>query len=571
MTQRVFLRPIQAYFFEKLTMSFRNGFLLIVLVLIALPTWAAEDSAQKGYADTGTVITTPLGQVRGYIRNGVLEFRGIPYAEPMGKENRWTPAEPAKPWQGVLDAMHFKPACPQEARFNLTEESDKEDCLYLNVSLPIQHAQAQDQKRPVIVIIHGGALVGGSSSLYRLDRLATQADAVVVSFNYRLGVFGFLGHPGFDPAQNAFWGIQDQRLALRWVQKNIAAFGGNPDNVTILGESAGALSVCLHLSTPNESRGLFHKAIALSYTCIHPLQDVEQGNAFGLNVAATVGCDQPSSAIDCLRQLDTTQLVKAGGQQPISQPLPFTPLLGSPSLPVETSKAFQSGRFLRVPMILGGTRDELRLYVAYEIQAGKTFTPENYQNALQFFFGDHANEIAKAYPLSAFSSAGAALGTVVSDFMPGFGVNHCLSIETARLASKQAPVFFMDFADRTTPKRGILIPADPDPKIEIGAAHSSVMSYFFPGYSNTAAMSAPDLSPDSEKSAKLMLQYIRQFIRQGDPNGEARPTWMPFGSNHETLRFDEKGAHMINPAIEYQCDFWRERFPDVFKKISSQH
>ena len=237
----------------------------------------------------------------------------------------------------------------------------------------------------MIVFIHGGALVGGSSSLYRLDRLAAQTDAVVVSFNYRLGVYGFLAHPDFDPAQNAFWGIQDQRLAMKWVQKNIAAFGGDPNNVTLMGESAGALSVCTHLSTPSESKGLFQKAIALSYTCIHPFPKVAQANAFGLNVAAAAGCEKSSSAIDCLRQLDTMQLVKAGGRQPISQPLPFTPVLGTQSLPVETSKAFQSGRFLHVPMILGGTRDELRLYVGYEIQGGKTFTPDNYQKALQVF------------------------------------------------------------------------------------------------------------------------------------------------------------------------------------------
>ena len=541
----------------------------LIVALISFTT-SARHQANIDLAEEGSVIQTPSGKVRGFVRNGVLEFRGIPYASPIGGEKRWTLPEPAKPWQGVLDAMHFKPACPQDARFNLTEASSDEDCLYLNISLPTHQPNASDQKLPVIVFIHGGALVGGSSSLYRLDRLAAKADAVVVSFNYRLGVYGFLAHPGFDPAQNAFWGIEDQRLAMKWVQKNIAAFGGDPKNVTLMGESAGALSVCTHLSTPKESEGLFHKAIALSYTCIHPFQTVDQGNAFGMKLAQAVDCDRASSAIECLRRTDTMKLIKAGAQQPISQPIPLTPVLGSTSLPTKTSKAFQSGRFLHVPMILGGTRDELRLYVGYEIQAGKTFTPENYQQALQMFFGEHAAQVAKAYPVSAFSSAGAALGTAVSDFMPEFGVNHCFSIETAQLASQHAPVYYMDFADRTTPKRGVLIPANPDPGIELGAAHSSVMSYLFPGFSNTAAMSAPDLTPESEKSADLMLAYIKQFIRNGNPNGDLRPHWKPFGSNHETLRFDEKGVHPINPSHEYQCEFWRTLYSDQFKKILSE-
>ena len=153
--------------------------------------------------------------------------------------------------------------------------------------------------------------------------------------------------------------------------------------------------------------------------------------------------------------------------------------------------------------------------------------------------------------------------------MPGFGVNHCFSIETADLASKQAPVFFMDFADRTTPKRGVLIPSDPDPKIELGASHSTVMSYLFPGFSNTTAMNAPDLSPESEKSANLMLRYIKQFIRKGDPNGDGRPTWTPFSAQQEALRFDENGTHTIKPDVEYRCTFWRNLYGDSFKNILS--
>jgi len=517
-------------------------------------------------AAIGTVVQTQQGSVAGVVRNGALEFRGIPYAEPPVGAGRWAEPKPAQPWQGVLDASHFKPACPQEARFNLTQASDSEDCLYLDISLPWpQGGETPSGLLPVIVWFHGGALVGGSSSLYRLDQLANSTRAVVVGFNYRLGVLGFLAHPSLDSDYNASFGLEDQRLALAWVKDNIQAFGGDPNNVTVMGESAGAASICTLLSTPDLSAGLFQKAIVLSVACVYPWRGLDEGNAIGQTIAAAVGCGDLASALSCLRQKDALTLVKAASDLQPSDPIPLAPVTGTPRLPAASTRAFQSGQFLPVPIVYGSARDELRLYIGYEIQAGRKVTPDNYAQWLRFFYGDQAHAVQKAYRLENFSSAGAALGSIVSAFKPGFIVSQCLALQTARWAARRSPVYFLDFADRTTPKRGVVIAAEPDPGIELGAAHSTILSYLFPGFSSTREMSGAPLSPASSRTAALMLDYFAAFIRTGDPNGASRVHWPLFNDQHTAaLRFDEAGVSLVSPISEYQCEFWRKLYPAYF-------
>ena len=195
-------------------------------------------------------------QVRGVPGQGVREFKGIPFAAPPVGELRFAPPAPVQPWQGVLDATTMRDACPQARRFGLTEESNVEDCLHLNVAVP---TASRKGARPVLVWFYGGAFVGGSTKLYPIDFLAREGDMVVVSVNYRLGPLGFMAHPAFGAEANGGYALEDQRAALRWVQRNIAAFGGDPGNVTIGGVSAGAASVCMHLISPERTSGLFQQ------------------------------------------------------------------------------------------------------------------------------------------------------------------------------------------------------------------------------------------------------------------------------------------------------------------------
>lgn len=533
---------------------------------MGLLAWLVLAAQAQPVATSQTIVSTPMGQVAGVLRHGVLEFRAIPYAQAPVGDRRWAPPEPARPWSGVLDATHFKPACPQEARFNITEASDNEDCLYLDVSVALSQQGNRQVGLPVVVWLHGGALLGGSSSLYRLDRIARQTNAVVVAVNYRLGVLGFLAHPGLDPNHNGSFGLEDQRLALRWVKDNIAAFGGDANNVTVMGESAGGASVCTLLRTPDQSAGLFEKAIVLSSACTHPWRSIEEGNRFGLQVAQAVGCEDPSTALACLRRQDPMRLVKAASALPNPDPTPFAPVTGTSRLPDQTNRAFQTGQFLPVPLILGNTRDELALYLAYEAQAGRPVTAENYATWLQFLYGDKADAVLRVYPLANDLSPSAALGAAVSAFSPGFIVSQCLTLDSARRASGRVPVYVLDFADRTTPKAGVLIAAQPDPGMAMGAVHSTPLSYLFPGFSSTRAMNGPGLSADSQRSADLLLAYLADFIRNGDPNGSARPVWPRFKPpSNQALRVDDQGVQTVQPGRDYQCDFWQALYSSEFE------
>ncbi|WP_448189322.1 carboxylesterase/lipase family protein [Azospirillum sp. sgz301742] len=532
------------------------------LVVAGLVGADAGALAQTAAAGESSVVKTDKGQVQGYIRNGVLEFRGIPFGKSVGGDRRWTMPEPPEPWSGVLKAMNFAAPCAQKARYNLTERSDNEDCLALNVTVP----KLDGQKRPVIVWIHGGAFVGGSSSLYRLDRLAKQTDAVIVAANYRAGVFGFMPHPAFDPDSNGGLALEDQRLALRWVQNNIAAFGGDPGNVTLAGESAGAASVCMHIIAPEQTTGLFHKAIIQSGACVHKLRDVKERNSFGEAVAKKVGCSDPATVLSCLRTKNAQELIEAGDEAGTGDLMAFAPVKGTKTLPQTGADALRDGNFVKVPVVNGGTRDELRLYVGYAVQEGKSFTAANYKDMLRLYYADKADVIAAQYPVTNYSSAAAAIGSVWTDFRPDIGINHCLYVETAKLMSRHVDVYQSEFSDRNAPTLGVSIPLLPDPGFDLGAAHSSELNYYFPGYSNTSQISAPDLARDQQDMADQMVASWANFVKTGVPTTPGLKEWKRFNDGGSAIRFEPGKIAAFDPAADYQCTFWKGLYPEYFSK-----
>ncbi|MEM5786674.1 MAG: carboxylesterase family protein, partial [Syntrophobacteraceae bacterium] len=445
-----------------------------------------------------TVVMTDKGAVRGMIRNGVREFKGIPYAQPPIGELRWSLPAEASPWNGVLDATKYGNACPQAERYG------NEDCLFLNVSVPYSDKSDLERKRAVIVWIHGGAFVGGSSALYPLDYMAKSGDVIVVSMNYRLGIFGFTAHPSFDADHNGGYGLEDQRAALRWVKKNIAAFGGDPDNVTLAGESAGAASTCMHILAPDETTGLFQKAIVQSAGCVTPLPSIEDGKKIGSKVASLVGCGDEATALSCLRKKPVVELLDAAAKVAGSNIVTYMPVIGTRTVPLPGAEAIPAGKFVHVPILSGGTRDELRLYVAYAVQAGQSITRDNYADLLKETYGQKADSIVGQYPLTDYSSAPSALGTVWSDFRPDVGINNCIYLETAKLFRKSVPVYQFVFADRNAP------PVTSDPGFEMGAVHSSELPYQFPGFDNTTKLAGPDLAPASQKLAEQMMAFAEE-------------------------------------------------------------
>ena len=282
------------------------------LMLVALLAGCARaaTAAIDVPVDPG-VAQTKAGALRGTVAADHRYFAGIPYAAPPVGPLRWQPPAPMPSWTGFRDATRPGPRCIQDVSNDVDGRRTSEDCLTLNVWTP----PPSDEPRPVMVWIHGGSFINGSGDIYNARRLASRGDIVVVTINYRLGALGFLAHPALGPAGDVGnYGLADQQAALRWVHDNIAGFGGDPDKVTIAGESAGGMSVCDHLVAPG-SEGLFSAAIIQSGPC-QAQYDLPAAERASLQYAAEAGCGDPATAAQCLRALPPDTLQKAAVLRP---------------------------------------------------------------------------------------------------------------------------------------------------------------------------------------------------------------------------------------------------------------
>lgn len=545
-------------------MTRQSGFLQPALAALALMAWAVQAHAQeadKGWADP-TVVMTDRGAVGGTVGNGVREFKGIPYAAPPVGNLRWEPPQPAAAWSGVYDATQYRSACPQLERYGISESSYNEDCLYLNVTTPFPRGRPVGGKLPVIVWIHGGAFVGGSSGLYDLREFARRG-IVVVSMNYRLGVFGFMPHKRFEPRFNGGYALEDQRAALRWVQDNIESFGGDKRKVTIAGESAGAFGVCAHLVTPERTSHLFHRAIIQSAGCTFELRHVsENQRLIGERVSAIVGCNGEEGELECLRKKSVKELLDASQWISNSDLMGFAPSYGTEALPRQGDDALARGQFVWVPILNGGNRDELRLYVAYDLIYGDLTTRDNFEEKIKATYGDQATAVLGKYPLRKDLSAAALLGTTWTDFHPDYGLNVCLFLRTAQLASKFTQVYQYEFADRDAPS--VLTKSLPDPGIDMGAVHTAELPYQFPGFSNTLERDLPPLKVPQKQLANVMMEYWTSFAGTGSPSStESKRVWKSFEKDGDVLWLEPGNIHNFSVDKEHHCDFWRRLYPRV--------
>jgi para-nitrobenzyl esterase len=460
-------------------------------------------------AELVRTVRTQAGHVRGRQRdaNGVLAFKGIPFAAPPVGPLRWRAPQPATPWRGVRDASTFGAGCLSALENDPRPGPRDEDCLYLNVWTAARQA---DEKRPVMVWIHGGGFQFGSSANPATDggQLAAKG-VVVVSFNYRLGVFGFLAHPELDlegPSGN--YGLQDQLAALRWVQANIAGFGGDPANVTLFGESAGAMAVGILMASPLAD-GLFHKAIGQSgafWDGKHgPLQSFEEARARGLAFARRQG----DASIAALRAMPAARLNAAAPWSFQSSPVvgAFSPSIDRHVAPDAPARRFLRGQQMHIPLLAGWNATEEFPFASQSLPDQSA--PEFRAAAEKMFGWERMADFLKAYPADTDAQAKTSAATLTGDYVVGEQSWQWLRLHRG---SSGAPVYGYFF--RYT-----------SPYVPI-ASHVTEIPFVFGTLTpqQVIGCAAPPAEADRALS-RTMMSYWVNFATRGDPNGSGLPQW----------------------------------------------
>lgn len=483
-------------------------------------------------ADTGAQISSAV--------TDIAVFKHIPFALPPVGERRWRHAEAAPDWSGVRLATQFSPAClqpayPQESFYARAAVPTSEDCLYLNVWTPREALQppatravapevalestelkeSAPPKLPVMVWIHGGGLTRGSGAnpVYDGANLARKG-VVLVTLNYRLGVFGFMAHPEAS-AESALgvsgnYAVSDQIAALQWVQRNIAAFGGDPNNVTIFGESAGSWSVHYMLASPR-ARGLFHRAIGQSGARFGRMAvlkgDASSAHAQGIKLQTGLG----TSSLAQLRQLDGPTVLEAGQRQR------FGGVVDGVFLPAQLHPSFADHRYNVVPLMVGYNADEGTTLGGLR---GAPKTPEDYSALIEERYGDDANEILAVYP--AESPEQSSLG-LVRDGSFGYGMHAWAKFNS----QKERDTYFYYFTHKPL--------GDP-----LGAFHAAEIAYVF---NNVPASEDTGMATANALIAAQMSDYWVAFARTGKPAVEGAPTWPRYsGKKAQHMEFGVQGA-----------------------------
>ncbi|TYP90342.1 carboxylesterase/lipase family protein [Blastococcus xanthinilyticus] len=520
-----------------------------VLTAGALGTAAPAGAAPPGPRDPAPlVVQTAEGAVEGTAPDGYRLFQGIPFAAPPVGDLRFAPPAPVEPWSGVLDATSPGSACPQDPSATNPTASVDEDCLYLNVTTPAGLDTAR-KNLPVMVWIHGGSWRTGSGDRYDASKLALEGDVVVVTINYRLGPLGFLAQEDLSRENGAVAsgsaGLLDQQAALRWVQRNIRAFGGNPGRVTVFGESAGGSAVCAQLTSPS-ARGLFDRAIAQSYSCTAPYDDLATAEAKGAAVAETVGCASAADVAACLRETSVEELLAAwpGGAF----------VVGGSALPVQPAAAIAAGDHAKVPVMHGNLSDENTLFTPLNptvaTLAADGFTEADYASVLAGIFGDDADEVLARYPAGGYASPLRALAEVNSDAGSALSTcEHVDAYETLARPPVPAPVFAYQFRDETAdPLLDFPYPGYPE-----DAQHAAELPYLFPG------LFGDGLTAEQEQLSTAMVRYWTNFAAHGNPNGRDVPTWIRYRAPKDVQGLDiasDGGIGPVDVAAEANCEFW---------------
>ena len=476
--------------------------LVLAAALISAPLPAAEAPPTADIAS---------GRLSGLhdAKTGLNEFKGIPYAAAPIGALRWKPPQPAPAWKEPRKAERFGPRCMQRPIFSdMVFRSDgiSEDCLYLNVWTP---ASAKGKRLPVLVYFYGGGFVGGDGSEPRYDGASlAQRGIVTVTVNYRLDVFGFLATPELaaESPQHAAgnYGLLDQYAALAWVKRNIAAFGGDPQQVTIGGESAGSMSVSSLMASPL-SKGLMQRAIGESGAMLgnlrpRPLaQTMREGEAFQQSVSAR--------SLKELRGISAQALLDAAGKQGVPE---FGPTIDGYFFARSPEDIYAAGEQARIPLLLGANSQEGSYAGLLDKQPP---TPANYRVAVQKQFGAHAEDILKLYPGTSEAQIKASGSALAGDHFIAYSTWRWMQLQRK---TSPAPVYYYYFEQARPAKR------DGSAGPDAGAVHSGEIEY---ALGNLPGNQVYAWTPADQQVSTVMQGYWANFIKTGDPNGAGLPRW----------------------------------------------
>ncbi|NND67032.1 MAG: carboxylesterase family protein [Halioglobus sp.] len=493
-----------------------------------LPEAPAETVVAEPVVDDRPVVHTGAGALRGLEENGVFVFRGIPFAKPPVGSRRWRAPAAPESWSGVRSALRFGPACVQEpyakdSPYYRPMDRLSEDCLYLNVWTP---ALIPSEPLPVMVWIHGGGFTRGSGSIDSYDGTSLARDGVVlVTINYRLGIFGYLAHPELSQERGGSsgnYGLLDQVAALNWVQANIARFGGDPRNVTVFGESAGSSAVNQLLAAP-DTAGLFHRAIGQSGGFLSPQPELVAGHAFGQEVFERAEMED----VEAMRALTSADLMRVMADMEASGHR-VRPLVDGRIIPDQAIERFRRGEHNKVPVLLGYNRDESTVFALMEEPP-----PLLYDNHDDFTAGVRNYGRLASLPLRWFYSEEEGSVQPYLDFWRDliYGWNMQTWARLNEEAGQPAWLYYF------THVPGTAFGA------QLGAYHGAEIPYVF-------GNGVPDNAAD-RRVHELMRAYWVNFASNGDPNGEGLPEWPRFGSGADYLEINAE------PQADSGLDSWR--------------